>query len=78
MAGMNDLAKKAGLKDEQVKALTDAITKITKSGDSIILKGFGTFKTVTKAARTGRNPITGDEISIPAKTSLHFKPAKQK
>ena len=40
------------------------------------LVGFGTFATATRKAATGRNPRTGEEINIPASTSVRFKPGK--
>lgn len=73
MAGINDIAKVAGVKEEQVKAVMDAIKA---SPESVIIKGFGTFKTVTKAARTARNPQSGETILVPAKVVLTFKAAK--
>lgn len=45
-------------------------------GDGYRLAGFGTFAPKTKAARTGRNPRTGEAVEIPARTALTFKPAK--
>ena len=45
-------------------------------GQKLILRGFGTFETKTRAARTGRNPQTGLPIEIPASTTLTFKAAK--
>jgi DNA-binding protein HU-beta len=47
-----------------------------RSGDKLTLVGFGTFSAVTRKARTGRNPQTGKEIKIPAKTSAKFSPGK--
>jgi DNA-binding protein HU-beta len=40
------------------------------------LVGFGTFVTATRKAAKGRNPRTGEEIDIPASTSVRFKPGK--
>jgi DNA-binding protein HU-beta len=75
MAGIADVAKKAGIKPEWVTALFDAIRE---SPERVIIKGFGTFETKTRAGRNGRNPQTGAVIVIPAKTVLTFKAAKQK
>jgi len=47
-----------------------------KAGDKITLVGFGTFSAVARAARTGRNPQTGKEIKIAAKTNGKFTPGK--
>ena len=57
------------------RALDSAIEAITKSvatGDSVTLVGFGSFKSVKRAARTGKNPKTGATIQIPASTSPKF------
>ena len=61
------------------KALNSFIAETTaalKAGDKITLVGFGTFSAVTRAARTGRNPQTGTEMKIPAKTNGKFAPSK--
>lgn len=47
-----------------------------KAGDKIALVGFGTFSAVDRAARTGRNPQTGKDIKIAAKTNGKFTPGK--
>ncbi|HNQ12940.1 MAG TPA: HU family DNA-binding protein [Bacteroidia bacterium] len=49
-------------------------TKALKKRDRVALVGFGTFSTTKRAARVGRNPQTGKEIKIPAKTVAKFKP----
>lgn len=77
MAGIADVAKFAKLKDEEVKAVFNALA-IQAVQESVIIKGFGTFKTVTRAARNGINPKTQEPLTIPAKTVLTFKAAKKK
>jgi DNA-binding protein HU-beta len=47
-----------------------------KAGDKITLLGFGTFSAVARAARIGRNPQTGKELKIAAKTNGKFTPGK--
>ena len=49
-----------------VDAVISSITKALKKGDSVTLVGFGTFQVRKRAARTGRNPKTGDTIKIKA------------
>lgn len=44
--------------------------------EAIKIADFGTFETVKRAARTGRNPATGEAVQIAAKNAVHFKPAK--
>lgn len=46
----------------------EVITKVLKNGEQVTLRGFGTFKTRQRAARTARNPHTNEEINVPAKT----------
>lgn len=61
------------------KALNTFIATTTaavKAGDKVALVGFGTFSAVTRAARTGRNPQTGKELKIAAKTNGKFTPGK--
>jgi DNA-binding protein HU-beta len=57
-------------------AALDAITAGLASRDSVTLVGFGTFSVGTRAARTGKNPRTGEEISIAASTVAKFKAGK--
>lgn len=58
-----------------VKGGIRVATKALSKNDQIQLAGFGTFKTVKRAATTGRNPSTGESIKIPAKTVAKFKAA---
>ena len=58
-----------------VEALVGTITEALKRGDEVRIAGFGTFETRERAARTGRNPQTGEEIQIAASTSPAFKAA---
>ena len=61
------------------RALDSALESIAKTltnGDSVTLVGFGTFTVSKRAARKGRNPQTGAEISIAASSVPRFKPGK--
>ena len=74
------LAEKAELsKKDAEKALT-AFTNIVADtlvdGDKVSITGFGTFEVVERAERQGRNPATGDTITIPASKSPKFKAGK--
>lgn len=60
-----------------IEATLDAITTALKSGDEVRLVGFGTFAVSQRAATTGRNPRTGEEIQIPAVKQPKFKAGKQ-
>ncbi|MBI2802111.1 MAG: HU family DNA-binding protein [Gammaproteobacteria bacterium] len=59
-----------------VDAITAAITSALKKSEPVVLAGFGTFVVRERAARTGRNPRTGDAIEIKASKALGFKPGK--
>ena len=59
-----------------VDALIDTITDSLKKDDPVVLVGFGTFATKSRAARTGRNPQTGAPIQISAAKVPHFKAGK--
>ena len=54
----------------------DAVTEALKEGDSVALVGFGTYSVRERAARTGRNPQTGETIQIAAAKIPAFKPGK--
>jgi DNA-binding protein HU-beta len=62
--------------EKAVTAFLDAITTTLKKGDEIRLTGFGTFSVQSVAARTGRNPRTGEEIQIKASKKPVFKAGK--
>ncbi len=57
-----------------IDAVLSGITDALKKGDEVRLVGFGTFSVKERAAGTGRNPATGEEIKIPASKSARFKP----
>lgn len=59
-----------------VDAVLSCITKSLKKGDAVTLVGFGTFDVRDRAARTGRNPRTGEEIQIAAAKNPAFKAGK--
>ena len=74
------MAEKTGLskKDAEaaLKAFTDIVAEELKNGEKIQLVGFGTFEVSERAARTGRNPQTGEEMTIAASKSPKFKAGK--
>lgn len=59
-----------------VEAVIEVITKALKKGDTVALVGFGTFLARKRAARTGRNPRTGQQIKIKASKNPSFKAGK--
>ena len=61
---------------EAVDTATSVITDALARGEKVTLVGFGTFRVVSKKARTGRNPQTGRPLKIPAKKVPAFKAGK--
>ena len=59
-----------------VDAIIEVVKKALKKGDSVSLVGFGTFEVRKRAARTGRNPRTGETIKIKASKIPSFKAGK--
>lgn len=59
-----------------IKSFGQVTSKALSKGDQVPLAGFGTFKVSERAARTGRNPATGETINIPAKKVIKFVAAK--
>lgn len=57
-------------------AFIDAVKVTLKKNDAVTLVGFGTFDVSERAARTGRNPRTGEEIEIKAAKVPKFRPGK--
>lgn len=74
IAEKTDLSKKDS--EAALKAFTDIVTEELKKGEKIQLVGFGTFEVAERAARTGRNPQTGEEMTIPASKIPKFKAGK--
>ncbi len=62
--------------DDVIVAFMDIVKESLVRGDKVSLSGFGTFDIVKRAARTGRNPKTGETIQIESSVSPKFKPAK--
>ena len=69
-----DISKASAAK--AVDAAVETITSALKGGDTVSLVGFGTFATGSRAARTGRNPRTGETIQIKAAKTPKFKAGK--
>ena len=77
---INAIAEQGNLSKADAGRSLDALIKTIettlKAGDSIALVGFGTFAVKERAERTGRNPQTGQEITIAATNVPSFKPGK--
>ena len=74
------MAERSGLSKKDTEKTIDAVFAamgdVLASGDKLQMSGFGTFETKERAARTGHNPRTGEEIPIAAATIPVFKPGK--
>ncbi len=73
------VAQAADITQAQAKAAVDAaleaVVAAVAAGERVQLPGFGTFESRERAARTGRNPRTGEELTIAASVAPAFKPA---
>jgi len=69
-----DMTKKDA--EAAVNAVMDVIQEALEKGDKVSLVGFGTFEVRSRAARTGRNPQTKEEIRIPATKVPAFRAGK--
>jgi DNA-binding protein HU-beta len=56
--------------DEVIKGMTETVESQVAKGDKIAIPGFVSFQKVNRAARTGRNPRTGETINIPASATV--------
>ncbi len=62
--------------EKVVDTIFDSITKSLKTGEEVSVAGFGIFEAKTRAARTARNPRTGESIKVPAMRTPKFRAAK--
>lgn len=78
---VKEISKKTRMAQKQVAEIlgltVETIEKTVSKGKKVTLVGFGTFEARKRAARTGRNPQTGAEIKIPAKTVPAFSAGKK-
>ena len=76
---INSIASKTGMsKTDSKKALDAVFTSIDdalRNGERISIQGFGSFGISHRKARIGRNPRTGERLTIPAKNVVRFKPS---
>ena len=78
---VKEVSKKAKVSQKAsadvIAATLETITKTVAKGKKVTLVGFGTWEARKRAARTGRNPQTGKELKIPAKTVPAFSAGKK-
>jgi nucleoid DNA-binding protein len=69
-----------GLTNREALHFVDLVFDLIKDqlikGESIHIVGFGTLEVVKRKPRRGRNPITGDEINLPGRRALVFRPSR--
>ncbi len=63
--------------EKALNAFMEAVTEALKEGDKVTLVGFGTFIVSQRAERMGRNPRTGEQIKIPSRKMVKFKPGSK-
>lgn len=63
--------------EQSIKILVDTMTRALAKGQRIEIRGFGSFDLNHRPARIGRNPKTGEKVSVPEKYVPHFKPGKE-
>jgi len=73
MAKAGDIKKTQA--EKSLSARADAVRAALAKGERVILPGIDTFSCAQRKARTGRNPRTGKEITIPSRTAVKFSPA---
>lgn len=74
---INEISNSTGLTktkaSETIDVIVNAIGTSLSKGEKVTLVGFGTWETSSRKSRKGRNPKTGQEINIPAKTVARFR-----
>lgn len=69
-----------GISNQEAQRIVDLIFETIKhrllSGDDVHIVGFGSLEVVTRRARRGRNPVTGEELQLPERHALVFRPSR--
>lgn len=69
-----------GISNQEAQRIVDLIFETIKtrllSGDEVHIVGFGSLEVVTRRARRGRNPVTGEDIQLPERHALVFRPSR--
>ncbi len=60
-----------------VETFFEGLIEAVAADNKVEIRGFGSFRTRQRNARTGRNPKTGDRVDVPAKRVPYFKPSKE-
>lgn len=72
-----DLARKVGVTSQVIDAVVDGIKQSLEQGESVFLRGFGTFSAKQRAEKKCRNISKGTDVIVPAHKVPHFKPCKE-
>lgn len=69
-----------GISNQEAQRIVDLIFETIKdrllSGEEVHIVGFGSLEVVTRRARRGRNPVTGEDIQLPERHALVFRPSR--
>lgn len=69
-----------GISNQEAQRIVDIIFETIKNrlltGDEVRIVGFGTLEVVTRRTRRGRNPVTGEDIQLPERRALVFRPSR--
>ncbi len=69
-----------GISNQEAQRIVDIIFETIKNrllaGDEVRIVGFGSLEVVTRRTRRGRNPVTGEEIQLPERRALVFRPSR--
>lgn len=76
MPGIYDISRRARVREEDVKAVFDALVGLVREGERVTIKGIGSFTSVVRKKRTFKSPVTGD-YPIPAHRSMVFRPIRE-
>ncbi|MBK35907.1 MAG: integration host factor subunit beta [Gemmatimonadetes bacterium] len=78
---VNQIADATGLTKTDTSAVVEgflaSVVTALRDGEHLEIRGFGTFKVIKRASRTGRNPKTGDVVKIPERPVPVFKPSRE-
>ena len=78
---VNEVVNRTGITKTKaemaVETVFDAMKRALEGGDRIELRGFGVFNVKPRKTGVGRNPRTGEEVSIPPGKAVRFKPGKE-
>jgi nucleoid DNA-binding protein len=78
---VNQISNATGLTKTDTAAVVEGflatVSVALQRGEHVEIRGFGTFKVVTRASRTGRNPKTGEVVKIPERPVPSFKPSRE-